>query len=277
MRKDVLQWLVPVVLAVGLAGALWFYWWQSERPPEDIAPDLQTEPEPVVEEPPAGPVHPLEQTGEAATEEPELRPLPPLEESDEYFKLELSALFGEGLEEQLADQNLVERIVATVDNLPRERIADRIRPMSGVSGQLAVDEGQAEDQFVLAEENYQRYDTLVGMVGNADVEEMEQLYRRFYPLFQKAYVDLGYPQGYFNDRVIEVIDHLLATPEPAGPVTLVRPHVLYEYADPELEQLSPGQKLLLRMGNEHAGTVKGKLREFRERIVSDQAGRNPAT
>jgi hypothetical protein len=97
---------------------------------------------------------------------------------------------------------------------------------------------------------------------------MEELYRRFYPLFQKAYVDLGYPDGYFNDRVIEVIDHLLATPEIEGPVKLVRPHVLYQYADPELEQLSPGQKLLLRMGNEHSATVKEKLREFRGRIVA---------
>ena len=45
--------------------------------------------------------------------------------------------------------------------------------------------------------------------------------------------------------------------------------VLYEFADPELEDLSPGQKLLLRMGGEHRATVKEKLREFRTRIVSE--------
>jgi hypothetical protein len=107
------------------------------------------------------------------------------------------------------------------------------------------------------------------MLANTDAAGMEDLYRRFFPLFQKAYVELGYPQGYFNDRVIEVVDHLLATPEPEGPLMLVRPHVLYEYADPDLERLSPGQKLLLRMGNEHRTTVKQKLREFRSRIVAD--------
>jgi hypothetical protein len=196
--------------------------------------------------------------------------LPPLEDSDDYFRIELSDLFGEALGEQLVERSLIERIVATIDNLPREHIADRIKPMSGVSGQLAVNEGEKEGEYFLAAENYDRYDALVGMVAGADVSEMEEVYRRFFPLFQKAYVELGYPQGYFNDRAIEVIDHLLATPQPDGPLALVRPHVLYEFADPELEELSPGQKLLLRMGNEHSATVKEKLREFRNRIVMDQ-------
>jgi hypothetical protein len=267
MRKDVLQWVIPVLLAVGLAGALWFYWWQSGRPEGDIEPDSTALPEPEEQAPPAGPVHPLEAPGKEAAGKPGLRPLPPLEDSDEYFRIELSDVFGEALGEQLVERSLIERIVATVDNLPRERIADRIRPMSGVSGRLAVNAGEKEGEYILAPENYERYDALVGIVAGADVTEMEQLYRRFFPLFQKAYVELGYPQGYFNDRVIEVIDHLLATPQPRGPLLLVRPHVLYEYANPELEKLSPGQKVLLRMGNEHSAKVKEKLREFRSRIV----------
>jgi hypothetical protein len=270
MRKDALQWLVPVVLAVVLAGALWFYWWKSDRPEADPEPAAETgAADAASEEPPAGPAHPLEESGEAVSERPaDLRPLPPLEESDQYLKMELADLFGEPLDEKLVEESLVERIVATVDNLARERIADRIKPVSGVSGQLLVTNGEVEGEFILAPENYQRYDAIVGMVGNAEIADMEELYRRFYPLFQKAYVDLGYPDGYLNDRVIEVIDHLLETPEIEGPVKLVRPHVLYQYADPELEQLSPGQKLLLRMGNEHATTVKEKLRQFRGRIVA---------
>ena len=270
MRKDVLQWLIPVLLAIVLAAALVFYWRQSSRPASDIEPNIRTDsPETVQEAPPAAPEHPLETTGEETAGQPELRPLPPLEESDEYFSLEVSELFGPALSERLTEQNLVERVVATIDNLPREQIADRIRPMSGVGGQLVVSEGEEEGQYVLAPENYARYDALVGTVANSDITEVEELYRRFFPLFQKAYVGLGYPDGYFNDRVIEVIDHLLDTPEPEGELVLTRPHVLYEFADPELEDLSPGQKLLLRMGDEHRATVKEKLREFRARIVSE--------
>jgi hypothetical protein len=94
------------------------------------------------------------------------------------------------------------------------------------------------------------------------------LYVRFYPLCQQAYVDLGYPNGYFNDRLVEVIDHLLAAPEMTGPIKLTVSHVLYEYADPEIEARSAGQKLLIRMGAENAAQVKAKLREIRREVVA---------
>jgi hypothetical protein len=87
-------------------------------------------------------------------------------------------------------------------------------------------------------------------------------------LFQDAYVALGYPDGYFNDRLVEVIDHLLETPEVNDPIELVRPHVLYEYSDPNLEALSSGQKLLLRMGSDNAARIKGTLRELRVLVTA---------
>ena len=93
------------------------------------------------------------------------------------------------------------------------------------------------------------------------------MYRRFYPLFQKSYERLGYPNAYFNDRVVEIIDHLLETPEAETPTRLVRPHVLYEFEDSDLESLSSGQKLLIRMGSEHAAYIKRALRGLRSRIT----------
>ena len=127
-----------------------------------------------------------------------------------------------------------------------------------------VDGRDGDDEFTLNSYNYDRYDVLVGLLADADLAALADVYRRFYPLFQSAYVDLGYPDGYFNDRLVEVIDHLLETPDISGPVSLTRPHVLYEFADPELESLSSGQKLLLRMGAEHRSRVKQALKEFRD-------------
>jgi hypothetical protein len=97
------------------------------------------------------------------------------------------------------------------------------------------------------------------------------MYKQYYPLFQQAYVDLGYPEGYFNDRLVEVIDHLLATPDVTGPVMLRRPSVNYEFVDPELENRSAGQKMLIRIGPQNAAIVKVKLRELRNAIAKQEA------
>lgn len=270
MRKDSIQWLVPIVLAVAVGGALWFYWAKTH----DDKPRIEQESPPAVTpepEVPAEPVYPLPDAGPPAADEPELKPLPPLNQSDEYFELSLTDLFGDALDKQLVDTRLIERIVATIDNLPRDRLAESARPLAAVDGKFIVeaetnDEGITEKYF-LSPDNYQRYDALVGMVENVNMDEVTELYQRFYPLLQKAYVDLGYPDGYFNDRMVRVIDELLATPEVEEPIPLVRPNVMYEFADPQLETLSSGQKVLLRMGSENAATVKEKLREFRQRIT----------
>ena len=76
-----------------------------------------------------------------------------------------------------------------------------------------------------------------------------------------------HPPRYFNDRVIQVIDHVLATPDLRDPIALTQPGVLYEYADPKIEALSAGQKLLIRMGSDNATFVKHKLRELRAALV----------
>lgn len=267
MHKDTIQWLIPAALTVGAAVALWFYWAASNRP------ERPAETPPAETAPPADagarqePLHPLPEPRVPDDDRPTMRPLPPLDESDEYFKLEVVELFGEPLVQALAEGQLIERLVASIDNLPREHVAQRIRPVTGVDGQFMVEELETAGEYRLDPANYDRYDALVSMLADADLSAAADLYKRFYPLLQKAYVNLGYPDGYFNDRVVEVIDHLLATPDVTEQPTLERPHVLYEYADPELEALSSGQKLLIRIGPEHRQAVKDSLRELRQLIV----------
>ena len=261
MDKRRTEWLIPVLLALGAAGALLYYWSQVSKPPAEPV---------VVRQPPAaepeampGPVHPVPQSDAPRAERPQLVPLPPLDRSDEYFRLELGDLLGESIDEMLVESGLIERLVATIDNLPRSHVAERIRPVGPIGGQFRVNRREAEGEFSIDSSNYDRYGPLVDVLTGADLHAAAEVYRRFYPLFQDAYVDLGYPQGYFNDRLVEVIDHLLETPEINDSVSLVRPHVLYEFADPDLEDLSSGQKLLIRMGSENRSRVKAALGEFR--------------
>lgn len=266
MNNQSSLWMIPALLALGAGAALWYYWEQVEKPrPEPVS--VPREPERAAEEPtlPRYPVAPAIPERSAAEN---LMPLPPLNESDRYFELAMVDVFGSGIDDMLVDTALIEKIVATVDNLPRSQVAERIRPVSGVLGPFSADGQDGSGQYTVNPANYQRYDFLVNLLATADLEVLVDTYRRFYPLFQEAYVNLGYPQGYFNDRVVEVIDHLLETPEIDEPVELLRPHVLYEYADPELEALSSGQKLILRTGSEHAVRIKQFLEELRELIGS---------
>jgi len=181
--------------------------------------------------------------------------------------LALTDAFGTELGPLLVKEALIDKFVATVDSLPRKQIPEKVRPVGRLQGSFVVTTADNKESFYLGPDNYRRYDRLLGLATSASPDTIVEIYRRFYPLLQESYQRLGYPDAYFNDRVVEVIDHLLLTPTPDEPVLLVRPHVFYEYANPELEALSSGQKLLLRMGSEHAARLKATLQELRSRIA----------
>lgn len=257
MNEDAKKWIwwaipIAVVLAVGIA----LYYGYRQKQPE-LQPQAQTPQTHESEEP--GIQHPLDadQTEQEAT-------LPALAESDEPLQEDLNKTFGEQLEQFLVPKSIVRNAVATIDNLPRKKTAVQMWPLKPMSGELIVERG---DDITLDETNYARYAPLIGLLQRTDTQQIASLYKRYYPLFQQSYVDLGYPDGYFNDRLVEVIDHLLQAPEVRGPIKLTQPGMFYEYADPALESLSSGQKQLIRMGPENAAAVKAKLRELRAEVA----------
>lgn len=168
------------------------------------------------------------------------------------------------------------RLVATVDNLGRAHAPALLWPVQPTAGKFTVRE--SDGTSVIADENSERYLPFVVFAESVDVPRAVKLYQRLYPLLQRTYQQLGYPRGYFNDRLVAVIDLLLATPQPQGPlqVQLVevkgsvpsdRPWVRYEFADPALESLASGQKILLRMGPANERRVKAKLTELRQALT----------
>jgi hypothetical protein len=252
--------VIGLVLVAAVAGAAWWLW---PRPAPGPAPALPPEPlpeAPVAVEP--GPSFPLEEPPEAETSEP----LPVLDDSDALLGRELAELVGAPVFRQLfVTDGLARRFVATVDNLPRRQAPRSKWPVRGASGAFVV--GGSEDAPVLEAANFARYDAYARVATLLDAGAAVALYRRFYPLFQQAYEDLGYPGRYFNDRLVEAIDDLLAAPELDAPIPLVRPEVLYEFADPALESRSAGQKALVRMGPANAQRIKAKLREIRALVA----------
>ena len=86
------------------------------------------------------------------------------------------------------------------------------------------------------------------------------------PLFDDAFRQLGYADARFAERLAGVIDELLATPEVDEPLRLMKPEAYYLFVDDDLEALSAGQKILLRMGKANAARVKSWLSQVRETL-----------
>lgn len=258
-----------VVLLVALATAGWYYWQANSGLEEPTAMEL---PQPSQQDstPTQTRRAPLYPVPEPSPVEIKRDALPLLGESDNAFRHEVVELFGEYAGRLLVDEALIDKFVATVDNLPRKAVSEKIRPVGRLTTAPIV-ESAGNNTFVFGESNFARYNYPVALVTTIELDRLVDAFQYFYPLMQESYGRLGYPTGYFNDRFIEVIDHLLETPEPGRPIILVRPNMLYEFADPELEALSGGQKLLLRIGPENAVRVRQFLRNFRDRIASQES------
>ncbi len=254
--------MIGVAAAVAVAAAGGWYYLQNRDAALPAPPPAQM---PLPAEPTAEPAirHPLPGAADAAS----TAPLPALADSDTALGDALKAIAGDAaVKDYLRPENIVRHIVVTVDNLPRQKVAVEKRPIAPVAGTFVADGDELHAS--LDPQNFARYQPLVAVVGKLDMQQLAAVYFRFYPLFQQAYQDLGYPNGYFNDRLVQAIDSLLATPQPGAPIALVRPNVMYTFADPALEARPAGQKLLLRMGPENAAVIKAKLMELRAAITA---------
>lgn len=257
--KDPLRWAIAAVIVVALGGSLYAWLQRAEEPtrpplvvPKAPAPAPEAKLAPQIR-------YPVAQAGDAPA-------LPALAESDAAMRDALGSVFGlKRVQEMFNLQDVVRRVVATVDNLPREKVAPRLMPVKPVPGRMQP--AGNEENRVMNAQNSARYLPAVRLIESVDAGKLVAVYVRHYAWFQQAYQELGYPTGYFNDRLIEVIDHLLAAPELKGPIRLVQHKVLYEFADAELEARSAGQKIMMRIGAENSRRVKTKLREIRREVT----------
>lgn len=278
MNSRLLSWVaaaaaIMVVLAL-LAGWLWMRSAPPAAPVTSVADAGRVLPTPLEPAQPM-PVPPAETASPTADDAvPDATPAPPLPTDDAGLRQALIELVGRtAVLSLLQTEGLAERIVATVDNLPRNHVAPRLWPVHPTDGRFTVD---AEGRIAL--DNAERYGPFVRLVESVPPATAAAFYRRLQPQLQAAYEELGYPGRSFHTRMIEVIDHLLATPtvpppiavtltEVRGPIAPERPWVRYEYAEPALESRSAGQRILLRVGEVHQRRLMGWLRGFRAQIA----------
>jgi hypothetical protein len=263
---------IALVLLLVAAGGL--FWWKHQQgqpapaaPPAPVVAPPAPAPAPP---PPAAPAirHPVPSAhGEGA--------LPSLDESDHYIRNALVELLGRrAVSTFLRLEGAARRFVATANNLATDDASASLWPVATTPGHFQTE--TRDGALVIAAGNADRYKPFVRFAEELDAARAVHLYFRLYPLLQRAYEDLGYPGKYLNDRVVEVIDNLLATPKVAGPIRVKRigadgggaGTALYLYEDSALESATAGQKILLRMGTENASHLMSKLTELRAQIAA---------
>ena len=265
---------IVVVLLLIAGGGLWWWKHQHVQPPPAPPAPVVAPPAPAPPPPPAEPAirHPIPSASDRGG-------LPSLDQSDHYIHNALVELLGRrAVSTFLRLEGAAHRFVATATNLATDDASASLWPVATTPGHFQTE--TRDGALVIAASNADRYVPFVQFAAGIDAGRAARLYFRLYPLLQRAYEDLGYPGKYLNDRVVEVIDNLLATPKVTGPIRVKRVGAdasaggpgLYLYEDATLESATAGQKILLRVGSDNASRLLAKLTEFRGQIAAGPGG-----
>ncbi len=272
--------LIIFILLVFLGGLVVAIYFQSQTVSEQLPLDVQPVP---AREPVKNPIvhYPVpDSTTTPAVLPPEQKDTktepvdqqlseatPAVQKNDKNFQAALTNSLSSQTDNKLLQmENFIQRFVVTIDNLPEKRLPRAHLPLKAPGGKFLVAGTPEAPQA--SSRNYKRYSIYVTLLESIDRDLTIKFYAYFYPLFQTAYEQLGYKNAYFNDRLVYVIDHLLTVPNPPDPIQFAQPSVLFTYADPTLENLSSGQKILLRLGSDQRVKVLNILKSYRGKLTS---------
>ena len=198
-------------------------------------------------------------------------PVPPLDASDDFVRALIRQLSQKPeWATWLASGNLIRSFVVSVDKIA-------VGSSPGKELKPAAPQGKfqtlgAGSTLRIDPASYDRYNALANAVDAIDPEGAARAYRRLRPLMQQAFDELGYVNLPFDDRLARALGRLVDVPVQEGDVMLKATSVTFQYADPELEELSPAQKHMLRMGPHNMRLVQTKLRAFARAAGLTQTG-----
>lgn len=264
--------MVAIVVVVLIAVAAAFFLLRDKTPktPPSQATPVAVIPAPV-EEPEV--VQP-ETIYEPPQVVPQPKPLPALNESDSTVLEALKELRGESLIALVVPQEVIRKFVLAVNGVAEGKVVAEYRPIVSPAQPFLVEkfavtvDGNPVEQQRLAASNYARYETYVSTLALLDMDTVVAIYKRFYPLLEEAFKELGLKKSNFHSVLIAALDNILAAPDVQGDILLVQPKVFYHFADPALEKMPQTHKLMVRMGPENARSVKASLRQLRAKLLT---------
>ena len=243
--------LTGIVFILVIAAVIIVYYLVTHKQTEE-----PTEVADIVEE------KPLEKAEKEKIEPEQVEPIDiTIEESDGVLREFLKDITSDPrFTKWMGTDHLIKNFVAAVDNIahglsPRKQIG-----FFEPEGEFLVE--KKEGRYLIDKDTYKRYDPVANVFSSIDTGKCVQVYRRFKPLIQEAYEELGYPDVDFDKTLERAIKELLAVPLVEEDIVLISKVKSFELRDPELESLSQAQKHLLRMGPENIRKIQSKLREL---------------
>jgi hypothetical protein len=254
----------PLLIAI-IAAAVIIVGWALYRLSGDAPAEIEAVPElpPTPASPPSAPApepapRPLDLP--EPVQEPEIV-LPPLPESDPFVRERLEPL---ALPETWLEQgDYVRRLAVLAENASRGQVPRRQLAFLAPSGPFRVIE--RDDRTYIDPASYRRYDPYVQRLESIPPDTAARLVSTLEPLIEAALGEIGVtaPPG---EVLAAAVREILAVPEVDGDVALEQPSVMYTYADPRLEALTPLQKQVLRMGPDNVRRIKAHLREVAQAL-----------
>jgi hypothetical protein len=166
-------------------------------------------------------------------------------------------------------EDLIRRLAVVIDNAPRGEYPRRQLGFLAPTGKFQVVE--RGEQLFVDPLSYSRFDIYLDLLENIEPQALADTLSLFQPLVSESLTELGNQQS-MATQIHVAISRITELPELPEQVELVQPKVFYEYADPDLEALSPLQKQVLRMGPVNVHRLQVYLRALQVALAANETG-----
>ncbi len=254
-----------IVVALLIIAALTFWPESDESPVPAGAPAAEEveAPEPVpqaeIPAPADEEMQSLPDTPAASVEAPvPAEILPPLAMSDDWVREALATWpVPEGV---LQREALLARLVVVLVNASEGAVPHREVAFLAPDQAFRAREFD-DDRYVLDPVSYRRFDGYMNALEAVPPREMARFLRRAEPLLVAALAQLG-EERTPEELLRGALARIDALPKLPSRIELVRPKVMYLYADPELESLPAFEKQVLRIGPDNLLRLERYLIDF---------------
>ena len=185
--------------------------------------------------------------------------LPSLRESDPFVRKKVSGWALPSI--WLDNESLISRYMTLVTSVASGELPRR--QLAFLAPKIGFKVFRDGEKIFVNPENYRRFDALVDSIEDLPVGGLARLLRELDPLFRLSVRQLGMRESP-ETLMLKALDRLIMVPVVPNKIELVQSVVVFEFVDPDLEELPEFEKQLIRMGPKNVE----RLRKFARKLKS---------